>query len=103
MASRVIEQPKERVDMSVTDQNGVNAEALASVSTPDRVESRIGTLEFDDGAPSDATAALVYDNLDFQNGVQAFLGSIPGVSIAAMRRGFLAAGVEDNSFTLFSS
>jgi hypothetical protein len=102
MASRVIEQPKERVDMSVTGQNGVTAEALASVSTPDRVESRLGTLEFDDGAPSDATAALVYDNLDFQNGVQAFLGSIPGVSIAAMRQGFLAAGVEDNSFTLFS-
>jgi hypothetical protein len=82
--------------------NGVTEEALKSVSTPDRVESRLGTLEFDDGAPTDATAALVYDNLDFQNGVQAFLGSIPGVSIAAMRRGFLAAGIEDNSFTLFS-
>jgi hypothetical protein len=82
--------------------NGVTEEALQSVSTPDRVESRLGTLEFDDGAPTDATAALVYDNLDFQNGVQAFLGSIPGVSITALRQGFLAAGVEDNAFTLFS-
>jgi hypothetical protein len=78
------------------------AEALQSVSTPDRVDSRLGPLEFDDGAPTDATAALVYDNLDFQNGVQAFLGAIPGVSINAVRQGFLAAGIEDNSFTLFS-
>jgi hypothetical protein len=59
--------------------NGVTEEALQSVSTPDRVESRLGTLEFDDGAPSAETAALVYDNLDFQNGVQAFLGAIPGL------------------------
>lgn len=88
--------------MSANGQNRVTAETLASVSTPDRIESRLGTLEFNDGAPSDETAALVYDNLDFQNGVQAFLGSIPGVSIAAVRQGFLAAGIEDNSFMLFS-
>jgi hypothetical protein len=81
---------------------GVSAEALESVSTPDRVESRLGTLEFDDGAPSDATAALLYDNLDFQHAVQAFLGAIPGISLVAMRRGFRSVGVEDNSFTLFS-
>jgi len=81
---------------------GTLAEALKSVSTPDRVESRLGTLEFDDGAPSEETAALLYDNLDFQHGVQAFLGAIPGVSLTALRRGFVAAGVEDNSFTLFS-
>lgn len=44
--------------MTVTIQNGVSAENLASISTPDRVESRLGTLEFTDGAPTDATAAL---------------------------------------------
>jgi hypothetical protein len=84
------------------EERGVSAEALKSVSTPDRVESRLGTLEFNDGAPSDETAALLYDNLDFQHGVQAFLGAIPGVSLVAMRRGFRSVGVEDNSFTLFS-
>ena len=35
------------------------AEALESILTPDRVESRLGTLEFNDGAPSDATTARV--------------------------------------------
>ena len=59
-------------------------------------------MEFDDGAPSEATAALLYDNLDFQHGVQAFLGALPGASLAAIRRGFLSVGAEDNSFLLFS-
>jgi hypothetical protein len=80
---------------------GVSAETLTSISTPDRVESRLGTLEFDNGAPSEETAAAVYDNLDFQNGVQAFLGALPGASLGALRRGFRSVGVEDNAFTLF--
>jgi hypothetical protein len=80
---------------------GIAKEVWESISTPDKVESRIGALEFDDGAPSDATAALLYDNLDFMNGVQAFLGALPGASLAALRRGFRSVGVEDNSFTLF--
>jgi hypothetical protein len=86
----------------MSSQRGVSAEALKSVSTPDRVESRLGTLQFDDGAPSEETAALLYDHLDFVNGVQALLRAIPGASLAAMRRGFREVGVEDNSFTLFS-
>jgi hypothetical protein len=83
-------------------QTGVSAAALESVSTPDAVASRLGTLHFDDGAPSDETAALLYDHLDFLHGVQGFLGAIPGASLMAVRRGFLAAGVEDNSFSMFS-
>ena len=74
---------------------------LGSVSTPDKVDSRIGTLEFDDGAPSEATAALLYDHLDFVHGVEAFLGALPAASLAAVRRGFLSAGVEDGSFSMF--
>jgi hypothetical protein len=77
------------------------AEMLASITTPDTVESRLGTLEFDDGAPSEATAALLYDHLDFAHAVEAFLGALPGASLAALRRGFQSAGVEDNSFTFF--
>ena len=45
---------------------------LRSVSTPDRVESRLGTLEFRDGAPTKATAELLYDHLDFVHGVLAY-------------------------------
>jgi hypothetical protein len=79
----------------------VTPEALKSISTPDQINSRLGKLEFDDGAPSEATAALLYDHLDFMNGVQAFLGALPGASLAALRRGFQSVGVEDNQFTFF--
>ena len=81
--------------------SGVSAETLKSISTPDVVESRLGRLEFKDGAPSEATAELLYDHLDFVSAVQAYLGSLPGASLAAMRRGFASAGVEDNTFTFF--
>jgi hypothetical protein len=80
----------------------VAGETLHAISTPDRVESRLGLLEFDDGAPSEETAALLYDHLDFMNGVQAFIRAIPGASLAAMRRGFQSVGAEDNTFLLFS-
>ena len=37
----------------------------AAVTTPDRVETRIGTLRFTDGMPSQETLDKVYDHLDF--------------------------------------
>ena len=81
---------------------GLSDETLASISTADRLESRLGTLEFRDGAPSEATARLLYDHLDFVHGVEAFINAYPGASMAALRQGFLSAGVEDNTVLLFS-
>jgi hypothetical protein len=88
--------------MSGSVRQGVSAETLRSISTPDRVQSRLGTLEFDDGAPSEATAQLLYDNLDFVHGVEAFLGAFPLASLEAMRQGFLSIGVEDDDVLVFS-
>jgi hypothetical protein len=88
--------------MSGSEWPGVSEETLRSISTPDRVESRLGPLEFRDGAPSAATAELLYDHLDFVHAVEAFINGFPGASLAAMRRGFLDIGVEDNSVLLFS-
>ena len=88
--------------MSGNGRDGVSAETLRSISTPDRVESRLGTLEFRDGAPTKATAELLYDHLDFVHGVEAFINAFPGASVAAIRQGFLSIGVEDNSVLLFS-
>jgi hypothetical protein len=79
----------------------VSNEELASISTPDRVRSRLGTLEFVDGAPTEATSAVLYDNLDFMHGVEAFINSYPAASLAAMHRGFLGIGVEDNAVLAF--
>jgi len=68
----------------------------ASITTPDRVETRIGTLEFFDGFPMPETIELVYDNLDFMRGVEAFLTTMPAASILALREGFRDVGVTRN-------
>jgi hypothetical protein len=70
--------------------------------TPDKVETRIGTLEFKDGAPSAATAEKVLDSLDYIRGVDAFMNSFSGASAYAMRKGFLGVGAEDNTVVIFS-
>lgn len=74
----------------------------SSITTPDRVESRIGTLEFSDGMPSQETLDKVYDHLDFTHAFEAFVNTMPGVNIQAIHRGLLNAGVPDNEFILFS-
>lgn len=38
------------------------------ITTPDSVETRLGTPRFFDGFPDDATVEAIYDNLDFQRG-----------------------------------
>jgi hypothetical protein len=80
----------------------IPGEVLQSISTPDRVESRLGTLEFEDGAPTQATTDLLYDHLDFIHGVEAFIGAYPGASVAAIRDGFRSIGAEDDTILLFS-
>src|SRR3954463_16114603 len=70
----------------------MTTEIPPSLVTPNTVETRIGTLKFTDGFPDDATAAKVYDNLDFQRGIQAYLAALPAVSIEAFLKGFSEFG-----------
>jgi hypothetical protein len=88
--------------MTVIDLHGLTAETLASLSTPDTVESRLGALKFTDGAPEAKTVEKLYDHLDFVHGLNAFLTAFPAASTQAMRQGFLEVGVEDNSVLIFS-
>jgi hypothetical protein len=73
-----------------------------SITTPDTVDTRIGTLKFNDGFPDDATVQKVYDNLDFQRGVQAFLDAMPGASTEAIRVGFASQGADNNQTVLIT-
>ncbi|MFZ1866253.1 MAG: DUF1254 domain-containing protein [Polyangiales bacterium] len=68
----------------------------ASLSTPDHVDTRIGTLDLVDGVPTAQTIDRLYDNLDFIRGVDAFLHTISGASLVAMRRGLRGIGVDRN-------
>jgi hypothetical protein len=42
-----------------------------SCITPDSVETRLGTLNFKDGVPDDATTQKLYDELDYIHAVNA--------------------------------
>ncbi|MGW8185692.1 MAG: DUF1254 domain-containing protein [Desulfobacterales bacterium] len=68
----------------------------AKITTPDRVETRIGTLHFKDGTPDSATAELAYDQLDFGRGVDAFLKGMSATSVLAACRGLEEAGIKLN-------
>lgn len=72
---------------------GYNTPIPPEIMTPDRVETRIGTLEFFDGFPTTETVQRVFDNLDFLRGVEVFLNGIPAASLEAMRRGNERMGV----------
>jgi hypothetical protein len=63
-----------------------------SITTPAKIESRLGTLEFPQGFPTDSTADKLYDNLDFMHGVEAFLYALPGGSVHAAGRGIKSMG-----------
>jgi hypothetical protein len=94
-------------ERSITDARSVptmkmTTDIPACIATPDTVETRLGTLHFLDGFPDDATVAKVYDNLDFQRGVQAFLTALPGASIYAIREGFRSQGATDNQTVLIT-
>jgi hypothetical protein len=52
----------------------------ATAIPPSIVETTLGTLKFRDGVPSTETAQKVYDQLDLQRGVSAFLNGLRGVS-----------------------
>lgn len=73
---------------------GYNTPVPSMILTPDRVETRIGTLEFTDGFPTDETAAKVFDHLDFIRGVEVFLQCIPAASVEALRVGLGGIGCD---------
>ena len=80
----------------------VSKETLESITTPEKVETSIGTLNFMDGAPSPETAQKVYDYLDTMRGVDAFLKGMPGASMRAMMHGAHSIGaVEAHQVYLF--
>lgn len=62
------------------------------IECPNTVNTRFGTLNFFDGFPDNASVQKIYDNLDFQRAVQAYLIAIPALSQAAMRKGILELG-----------
>jgi len=70
------------------------------ITTPDKVKTRIGTLKFFDGFPTEATAQKCFDNLDFLRGVEAFMNGCPGASLVAMREGMRELGAVNGTISI---
>ena len=81
-----------KVDAQIAPKMKMTTDIPPSLTTPDKVETRIGTLNFIDGFPDKATVDKVYDNLAFQRGVQAYLTALPAVSIEGARKGITGFG-----------
>ena len=73
----------------------------AGIATPDKLETRLGTLTSVDGVPDAATAQKVFDNLDFQRASQAYLNIIQIASMGGMRNGHLKYGPANTTALLF--
>ena len=73
-----------------------------SITTPDKVELNIGTLEYRDGAPSKETVTKAYDYLDLMHGVEAFVNAYQGASVASIFKGMENAGIPNNTALIFS-
>jgi hypothetical protein len=68
-------------------------DAIATLSSPDRIESPFGTLNFFDGVPTPETVTTIYDALDLMRGIEVFLNGVPGASLDAKRRGMRSVGI----------
>ena len=58
---------------------GLNAQKTNTINT------RIGTLSFDKGAPTPETSKKLFDEMDFQRAVQAYVWAYPAVSFESIR------------------
>jgi hypothetical protein len=81
---------------------GFNQKIPEKIMTPDKVETRIGALNFVDGVPTAETAQKVYDNLDFIRGTEVFLNFIPAASLESIRLGCIEVGAtKSNQATIY--
>ena len=81
----------------------MTTEIPPGIATPDKLETRLGTLTLFDGVPDRETAQKVYDNLDFLRAVQAYLNSIQIASMYGMRKGILEFGPPNTTALLFET
>jgi hypothetical protein len=79
----------------------MTTEIPEGIATPNTLETSIGTLTSVDGVPDAETTQKVYDNLDLNNAIQAFLTGIPIASMYALEHGLLKHGPANTTAVLF--
>src|ERR1700677_1058809 len=72
----------------------------AEITTPDSVETSLGTLRFFDGLPDKATVEKVFDNLDFMRGMDVFLNTTAATSTLANIEGLKSVGCNNQTVVI---
>ena len=67
----------------------------AELFTPDTVKTTVGSFNFFDGMPDEATVKASFENLKFIRAYETFLTMMPAASIEMMRQGHAQQGVDD--------
>ncbi|MDG2051432.1 MAG: DUF1254 domain-containing protein [Myxococcota bacterium] len=83
-------------EASPTPTPGFNHAIPESILTADTVETSLGTLEFLDGFPTEATTDALYWNLLRSRATEVFLDFIPAASVEALREGMAGQGADDS-------
>ncbi|KZY62829.1 hypothetical protein A3737_19635, partial [Oleiphilus sp. HI0065] len=74
------------------------------ISTPNELDTQtLGKLSFFDGVPQPETAEKVYDYVDLQNAVNAYVNGIQIASMAALKQGLLSFGPANETAVLFEN
>jgi hypothetical protein len=73
----------------------MTTEIPLDITTPDSVETSLGTLKFVDGLPDEATVEKVYENLDRMRGVDVFLNTMAAASVLANIEGLKSVGCDN--------
>ena len=74
-----------------------------NVLIPDKVDTRLGTLEFFDGVPTAETAEKVWDHLDFSRAVESMIMTTPAASLVGFRRGIREFGPDNETAIIWES
>lgn len=78
----------------------MKTEIPASITTPEKLETSLGTLRFFDGLPDAETVQKVYDNLDLMRGVDVFLNTMSAASTLANIEGLKSVGCDLHTVVL---
>jgi hypothetical protein len=79
---------------------GFNQPIPGKIMTPDKVKTRIGTLDFVDGVPTAETTQKLYDNLDHLRAVEVFLNFVPLTSLEGLRLGGIETGATKSNHAI---
>ncbi len=74
----------------------------ADILTPDKVETSIGELEYDDGRPLEKTVKKAYHYIDVSRSVEAFLNNSPAIATEVLKIAFEGMGATEAYHVLIS-